>query len=156
MRILVLSDTHRHLEPMKRAIVQAGPVDYIFHLGDNRADAGQISKYSDAKVVCVRGNCDSIGEAEQTVFLEGQRLLLTHGHSYAVKYSLDRLSYLAEERQADAVLFGHTHMPLTEYAGGRLLYNPGSVGEPRGGHRPTFGLLLVTRDGIFPKTVELR
>ena len=46
MRILVLSDTHRHLEPMKRAIVQAGPVDYIFHLGDNRADAGQISKYS--------------------------------------------------------------------------------------------------------------
>lgn len=156
MRILVLSDTHRHLEPMKRAIARAGPVDYIFHLGDNRADAGQISKYSDAKVVCVRGNCDSIGETEQTVFLEGQKLLLTHGHSYAVKYSLDRLSYLAEERQADAVLFGHTHMPLTEYAGGRLLYNPGSVGEPRGGRRPTFGLLLVTRDGIFPKTVELR
>lgn len=88
MRILVLSDTHRHLEPMKRAIAQAGPVDYIFHLGDNRADAGQISRYSDAKVVCVRGNCDSIGETEQTVFLEGQRLLLTHGHSYAVKYSL--------------------------------------------------------------------
>ncbi len=110
MRILVLSDTHRHLEPMKRAIAQAGPVDYIFHLGDNTLDVAQISKYSDAKVVRVKGNCDSIGEAEQTVFLEGQR----------------------------------------------LLYNPGSVGEPRGGHRPTFGLLLVTRDGIFPKTVELR
>ena len=154
MRALVLSDTHRHLEPMRRAIVQAGAVEYIFHLGDNTSDAAQISKFSQAEVVSVKGNCDYAGESEQEVYLAGQQIILTHGHRFSVKYSLDRLALYAQERQADAVLFGHTHVPCTEYFQGRLLYNPGSIGEPRG-RKPTFGLLLITKDGIFPKTVEL-
>ena len=155
MRVLVLSDTHRHLEQMRWAIAQAGQVEYIFHLGDHITDAAQISKYTQAKVVCVKGNCDYSGPAEQEVFLEGHKILLTHGHQHAVKYSLHRLSSFAQEKEADAVLFGHTHIPCTEYANGRLLYNPGSVGEPRGG-KPTFGILLVTRDGIFPRTPVLQ
>lgn len=154
MRILVLSDTHRHLEPMRRAIVQAGEVEYVFHLGDNAADAAQIRKYSAAPVLGVKGNCDYVGARTEQIILQGQKILLTHGHEFAVKYSLDRLAYFAEEQQAAAVLFGHTHIPCTEYVRGRLLYNPGSLGEPRG-RKPTFGILLVTKDGVLPKTVEL-
>ena len=52
-------------------------------------------------------------------------------------------------------VYKRQHIPCTEYANGRLLYNPGSVGEPRGG-KPTFGILLVTRDGIFPRTAVLQ
>ncbi len=154
MRILVLSDTHRHLEPMRRAVAQAGAVDYIFHLGDHLADAAQMANYSDVPVLSVKGNCDYAGEAQREVYLEGQKMILTHGHQFAVKYSLNRLGYYAQEQQADAVLFGHTHVPCMEYVQGRLLYNPGSLGEPRG-RKATFGLLMVTKEGIYPKTVEL-
>lgn len=139
---------------MRRAIAQAGEVEYIFHLGDNTADAAQIAKYSAAPVLSVKGNCDYSGALTEQIILQGQKILLTHGHQFAVKYSLDRLAYFAEEHQAAAVLFGHTHVPLSEYVHGRLLYNPGSLGEPRGG-KPTFGILLVTKDGVLPKTVAL-
>jgi Predicted phosphoesterase len=65
------------------------------------------------------------------------------------------LGLFAEQKQADAVLFGHTHIPKVEYSStGRLLFNPGSLGEPRLG-RATFGLLLMSREGIMPRIVQL-
>ena len=42
-RILVLSDTHRHRAAWECALKQAGPVDEIFHLGDNVGDAAAIA-----------------------------------------------------------------------------------------------------------------
>ena len=42
-RILVLSDTHRRRAAWECALRQAGPVDEIFHLGDNVGDAVAIA-----------------------------------------------------------------------------------------------------------------
>ena len=107
-------------------------------------------------MTCVKGNCDFGGaEAEELVQILGHKILLTHGHNYGVKYSIDRLCYAAEEKQAEAAFFGHTHRPLVDYYHGILLFNPGSLGEPRGG-RGTFGMVLVSKEGIFPKVVELQ
>jgi diadenosine tetraphosphatase ApaH/serine/threonine PP2A family protein phosphatase len=36
-----------------------------------------------------------------------------------------------DEVDADVVLLGHTHYPLVKHQGGRLIVNPGSVGQPR-------------------------
>ena len=80
---------------------------------------------------------------------------MLHGHTQRVKYSLLSLGLLAEQKQAAAVLFGHTHIPKVEYSStGRLLFNPGSLEEPRLG-RATFGLLLLSHDGIMPRIVQL-
>ncbi len=39
------------------------------------------------------------------------------------------------------VVFGHTHAPLTEVCGDKLILNPGSVGQPRDGDpRASYGL----------------
>ncbi|MBQ9942292.1 MAG: metallophosphoesterase [Christensenellaceae bacterium] len=156
-KILVISDTHRHREAWQAALARAGSVDMVFHLGDHVSDAVAMADAlaGKAKVVAVRGNCDFSGDAaEEEVVVCGHRFWLTHGHNYGVKYSLQRLCYAAEEKQVDAVLFGHTHVPTLEYYGGILVLNPGSVGEPRG-RKATFALLEVSPEGIFPKMVEV-
>ena len=57
----------------------------------------------------------------------------------------------ARERQADILLFGHTHQPLTDYDDGLYILNPGSL---RG--RGTYGLLDVTPTGVLLNVVENR
>lgn len=158
-KILVTSDTHGHVAALRQAIVQAGEFTYFVHLGDCTADVEAVRPLLEERgvpVYQVRGNCDYSGaELYWEFHLDGQKIAMLHGHTQRVKYSLLSLGLLAEQKQADAVLFGHTHIPKVEYSStGRLLFNPGSLGEPRLG-RATFGLLLLSRDGIMPRIVQL-
>ncbi len=155
-KILVVADTHKNTLALKRAYRQAGKIDYLFHLGDSASDTAGLGDIKPVQVLRVRGNCDfSSAKLQEEIYLCGQKILLLHGHTKRVKYSLTMLGLFADEQQAEAVLFGHTHIPCIAYShAGRLLFNPGSLGEPRNG-KPTFGLLLVTKDGIFPKIVTL-
>lgn len=43
--------------------------------------------------------------------------------------------------QADAVIFGHSHLPLHEEEGGFQIFNPGSPTGRRRAPRPSMGLL---------------
>ena len=158
-KILVTSDTHGHVAALRQAIAQAGDFTHFVHLGDCTADVEAVRPILEARnvpVYQVRGNCDYSGaELYREFHLGGQRIAMVHGHTQRVKYSMLSLGLLAEEKQADAMLFGHTHIPKVDYsATGRLLFNPGSLGEPRIG-RPTFGLLMVSREGITPRVIEL-
>lgn len=155
-RILVVSDTHGSVAEVQKALEQTGPVDYLVHLGDYVRDAEKIETFCGCPVVGVKGNCDfTSAPTTQILTIQGQRLFLTHGHQYGVKYSTTRLAYAAEEAQAVAAFFGHTHLPTLEYNGGILLLNPGSLTEPRSKRR-TFALVLVTMQGVFPKILELQ
>ena len=144
-KILVLADSHTHIDNLQNAIDAAGCVDYIFHLGDHASDMGRVEMHNaSAKVLCVKGNGD-LGDfpTHRAVIIEGHRIVLTHGHLQRVKQSLLQLSLFAAEQEADIVLYGHTHVPDISYAsGGRLLLNPGSIGVPRRGD-PTYCILKV-------------
>jgi hypothetical protein len=48
--------------------------------------------------------------------------------------------------RADAVVFGHSHLPLHERDGGFQIFNPGSPTERRRAPRRSFGLLAVSGD----------
>jgi putative phosphoesterase len=100
-------------------------------------------------VWAVRGNCDLTKDVPEalTLVVEGATILLVHGHRQGVKHSLLRLGLYALEEEANLVLFGHTHVPVEELYEGATLYNPGSLGEPRGG-KPTFGIVTVDA-GVF-------
>ena len=65
----------------------------------------------------VPGNCDlgRFEERERVVFFGDCRALLCHGHTLGVKSSLLRASYEARERGAQALLYGHTHIPHIDY-----------------------------------------
>jgi putative phosphoesterase len=55
----------------------------------------------------------------------------------------------------DAVIFGHTHLPVVEQLGGVWLLNPGSPTERRRGPFRSFLRLLVRGRTIRPELVRL-
>lgn len=159
MNILLLSDSHGHTECIREAIQKASP-DCILFAGDGLRDmeAVQADLPPHISVYAVKGNCDPIwgdGEEEQLLTLDGVRILLLHGHTKGVKSGLDRAVAYAKTRQADVLVFGHTHEPFektyfaetaTGERQGLLACNPGSVGRyPR-----SFGTLTIqNRQALF-------
>jgi len=156
VRALAVSDSHGDRVALERALEKFGDVEYIFHLGDYAGDAEFIEANSRAKVLSVRGNCDLMSDAPffEEVILRGQKIILTHGHKLNAKYSMDRLLYYAQEHEAKAILFGHTHTAYCEYMDGIWLVNPGSVSESRSGP-PSAARLLIGGFGVVPKIVFL-
>ena len=134
MRIAVISDSHGgklHLERFVE-LCRKEKFDQVFHLGDVVDDALWLRKQLDSAnipVALVAGNCDfySRENRELLLTLGGKRFLLVHGDKYGVKYGYDRLSYYAEEKNADCTLFGHTHTAFAGYVGNALLVNPGAL-----------------------------
>ena len=69
---------------------------------------------------------------------EGVRFYLTHAtpsdHHYG-RIAADSDDWVAElERlDADVLLVGHSHVPFIRRIGGKVIVNPGSVGQPRSG-----------------------
>lgn len=65
--------------------------------------------------------------------LDGVTIQLCHGSPWAVDQYVypdaDFTRFAALD--ADVVVMGHTHIPLTHHAGDVLLVNPGSCGQPR-------------------------
>jgi uncharacterized protein len=56
----------------------------------------------------------------------------------------------------DAIVFGHTHLPVVERHAGVWLLNPGSPTERRRGRFRSFLLLRVSGAAIRPELVEIR
>jgi hypothetical protein len=59
---------------------------------------------------------------------------------------LERLRALFPE--ADAVVFGHSHMPLHESADGFQIFNPGSPTERRRAPRRSYGIARIERGRV--------
>lgn len=156
MRIGVLSDTHGSLALLERAVAQMGPVDLILHAGDYYEDSCRLAQ-AGVRVIGVLGNCDCRvdGPAERLVQLGGKRLLLTHGHRYRVKQDFRLLLARARELGADVVVFGHTHRAEAFWLGKVLFLNPGSLYAPVG-DGPSYGMLLVSEEGIRPELHRVR
>ena len=128
-RIIVVSDTHRHLEHIVRVLDNIKEFDMIIHLGDNTADAKELRKlYPDAEILSVQGNTDFPSHSTPVeIFdeIEGVSFFITHGHMYGVKGGTERIYFRGCELGAEVVLFGHTHIPLCELEDDMWLLNPG-------------------------------
>ncbi len=161
MDILVISDSHGRREKIEEAIERQiqKPAAVIF-LGDGLRDM-MYADTGDIPIYRVSGNCDMGGLfsdngvlTEQTVEICAKRIFMTHGHRYGVKSALTPLISEAVKREADIVLFGHTHegfeMELCEgndygIKTKKPLYimNPGSIGS----YPYYFGVISIDREG---------
>lgn len=157
MKLLVFSDSHGRGKNILEAIDRHGGVaDAIIFLGDGLSDIDSVKrKYDKIPVFSVKGNCDFYDfndtPEEILVNFDGVKILLCHGHKYGVKSSLTRILYRCAELEADAVFFGHTHIPMEtmEYVAEKMIqiFNPGSIGSYSYGVVNTSGKVLVMSHG---------
>lgn len=131
MKILVFSDSHGKVNPM-RAIAEKEAPDLILHLGDYESDCA--AAFSGFRVVKVRGNCD-FGSSEETErFLDfgTEKIWMTHGHKYQVKCGLGSLIKRGEEQGASLILYGHTHRRYLLETARYTVLNPGTPDQSYG------------------------
>ena len=150
MRVLIVSDTHGKHTGLDRALAEAGEIDVFIHLGD--VEGGE--DYLEAAVSCekhiIRGNNDFFTDLpkEEEFYLGGQKVFLTHGHSYYVTLDPEYIWDEAQARQADIVMYGHTHRPFFAQKGGVTVLNPGSISFPRQENRKaSYMIIEILPDG---------
>ena len=133
MKILIVSDTHRSHSAYTRAIDKEGKIDMLIHLGDVEGGEYYIEETAQCPVHMVAGNNDFFAPLpkEEEFYIGDKKVFITHGHYYYVSRGLDRIISEGVKRNADIVMYGHTHRPVIEHAGKMLVLNPGSISYPR-------------------------
>jgi uncharacterized protein len=161
MLLGIISDTHmpRGDRRLPEACVERlAAVDVILHAGDvMTADALAGMESIGPPLLAVHGNVDSAElrarlPAERTVEAGGARIAIVHDSGPA-RARLGRLR--ARFPGVDAVVFGHSHLPLHEEAGGFQIFNPGSPTERRRAPTRTMGLARVEDGRVAFELVHL-
>ena len=160
MSYLIFSDSHGTYKSMKDVIDRTpDKIDGVIFLGDVYSDIENIEQaYPLLSVYAVAGNCDFASRfmlpiyQERMIDIDGVRVLILHGHMQSVKSGTVELEAYARRKDADIVLYGHTHERDNRYirSGKKPLYvfNPGSVSRPRDGE-PSFGVLTVKNGQVL-------
>ena len=134
-KIAVISDSHgaKVRLDMFRRIAEEEKFDMIIHCGDGVSDAKWLEKNLDIEVKRIAGNCDFYDRIARELIVseEGVRILAVHGDKYDVTWGLTSLSYYAEEKCTNVVLYGHTHQAFAGYVGGVMMVNPGALKDGR-------------------------
>ena len=158
MRILVISDSHRNGRVIEKILYAQPTASHVFFLGDIASDIEDFEYiFPEKRFHILSGNCDYFSTV-QTVgveIIEGVKILYTHGHTFGVKYGVERLKEAAKQNASQIVLYGHTHIPKILYEDGLYIVNPGSCSSPREGIYPTYAVIDITDKGIMPVIIKL-
>jgi uncharacterized protein len=159
--IAVLADTHmpkgeRRLP--ERCLELVGAAEATIHAGDLFA-ASVLEQLRGLcpVVIAVHGNVDEPAlrrslPAEAELELGGRTVGVVHDAGPKA----GRLACLRRRFPgADAVVFGHSHLPLHEEDGGFQIFNPGSPTERRRAPRASMGLLSCARGRLVFEHVWL-
>lgn len=162
MQIAIISDTHmprggRRLPP--DCLARLAAADLIVHAGDLCTSSVLRELEAINSVVAVRGNVDDgklrrlLPETAVLPLPDGPEVVVVHDAGPS-RGRLPRLR--ARFSTADAVIFGHSHLPLHELGpDGFQIFNPGSPTERRRAPRHTMGLAQTAAGAIEFQLVEL-
>lgn len=154
MRILVTSDSHGNTHALRKAVASQPHAQLILHLGDGAQDVEDLlPEFPERQFIGVRGNNDWFCPLplEGEITIRQIKIFYTHGHKYNVKYGLYDLIGEARRREANVVLFGHTHTPCLDYDDGLYLMNPGSLF----GWDATYGTLDLSEQGVVTNILPI-
>ncbi len=163
MRVAVLSDTHspRFWKGCPPAVAaHLAGADLILHAGDVcTADVlDELSAFAPVRVVLGNNDGPDVAAwgAPETLEIEIGGLDVAMIHDSGPRDGrIDRMR--RRFPNADLVVFGHSHIPLTEVADGLRIFNPGSPTDKRRQPYRTVGELTIT-DGrlVDARIIELR
>lgn len=155
MRIGLISDTHGQLRP--EVFDHFVGVERILHAGDIGSPDILIELEAIAPVTAVYGNTDGFdirALVPEAASLEcaGRTIVLVHGDQFG---SPMPHVLLAAYPAADVIVYGHTHRPLVERVGARVVVNPGAAGPRRFKLRPSVGIMTLGESEVEVEIVEL-
>lgn len=139
-------------------LARLGKADLILHAGDV-STAATLSELESIgpRVLAVQGNVD---EEELRRRLPAKRAIEAGGAVIGMIHDAGaRRGRLTRMRRrfpdADAVVFGHSHLPLHEQHEGFQIFNPGSPTERRRAPSHTMGMARVEGGAIEFELVDL-
>lgn len=160
MKLLIVSDIHGSAYYTKKMIeaYKRHMCDHIVLLGDILYHGPRnplpkdyapnivlelLNEYKDVIIAC-RGNCDSevdqmvlhfpITADYQVIHMKDYNIMLSHGHIY----NPDHLPFMED---GDVFLYGHIHIPITEYTNKINIINPSSISLPKENNPHTYGVI---------------
>ena len=82
MRILIVSDTHKHNDNYFRVLEKEGQMDMVIHCGDAEGSEYLLQEAAGCPLHIVMGNNDFFSNLprEIEIEIENRRVLITHGH----------------------------------------------------------------------------
>lgn len=133
MKVLIVSDTHGNHKNLDRILDQAGHIDMFIHLGDVEGGEEYLDAVLDCEKHMVRGNNDFFSDLpkEEEFKIGDNKVFITHGHGYYVSLDPEYIKEEGKARNADIVMYGHTHKPYFDKDAEIIVLNPGSVSYPR-------------------------
>jgi uncharacterized protein len=161
VRIAIISDTHlpRGARRLPEACVsRLRAADLIIHAGDLSTPALLEQLQNLGRVVAVQGNVDderlrATLPRVASVEAEGAGIVVLHNAGPA-RGRLSRMR--ARFPEADAVIFGHSHMPVHEQSPeGFQIFNPGSPTDRRRAPSHTMGVAFAKEGSIAFRLVAL-
>jgi putative phosphoesterase len=139
----LVSDTHGLVRPELFDALRG--VALILHAGDVGGQAILDELSVIAPVQAVYGNADAPGNpnlrSHLSLEVEGLSVHLSHGHEVGSPSP----EILLGRYGADVIVFGHTHKPLVERSGTRLVINPGAAGPRRFSLKPSVARMNVEK-----------
>jgi uncharacterized protein len=161
VRIAVISDTHMPRGGRRLpdgCVTRIAEADLVLHAGDVMS-AGVLREIEalGPPLVAVHGNVDSEElrrslPADRVVEAADARIAIVHDAGPAAG-RFERLRRRFPD--ADAVVFGHSHMPLHEERDGFQIFNPGSPTERRRAPQRTMGVARVERGRVEFELIAL-
>ena len=162
LRIAVISDTHMprgNRALPARAVAELREADAILHGGDfMRAEVLELLQRLGPPVHGIHGNVDDEAlrrmlPAARVVELGGARIGMVHDAG-PKQGRLARMRFRFKD--ADAVVFGHSHLPLHECdEDGFQIFNPGSPTERRSAPTHTMGIATVEDGRVHFELIAL-
>lgn len=161
LTIGVISDTHiypngsRNLPREVLDLFRRFRCDLILHAGDANT-IGVLRQLGEiAPVLAVTGNNDDAEvreiAPESLEFTVGTfRFALVHGHGGASARAEAQRRF---EGRVDMVVYGHSHIPMSERAGQTVMFNPGSATDRRWQEHFGVGLIHVSAEKVVPEIV---
>lgn len=146
MRILVLSDSHRHIANLVEAISNEPTAELVYFLGDGTYEMDEVKEiFKDKMFIVVRGNCDFIDTVPLCDIrsVDTCKIYASHGAVENVKYSFAGIKNEAINNGCNIALFGHTHQKYYSFEDGLHLFNPGSIKEGN------YGVIDIMENGIM-------
>jgi putative phosphoesterase len=161
VEIAIVSDTHMPRGGRRLpdgCVARLRQADLIVHAGDLCTLAVLSELQGHGEVVAVQGNVDdaavrAVLPLAATVEADGCRIAVIHDAGTS-RGRLERMRRAFPE--ADAVVFGHSHIPLHETHGdGFQIFNPGSPTERRRAPHHTMGVATVDGGRLRFELVQL-